>query len=82
MFDIQWTLWGDSVLPAVKELKAEYLGITGNTVEAWMKDDASNFVVGRGATGDGVVVLAGRSPDPRMPAEVAASPAGTLRSGV
>ncbi|HVN32578.1 MAG TPA: hypothetical protein VMT45_11390, partial [Thermoanaerobaculaceae bacterium] len=38
MFDIQWTLWGDSVLPGVKRLKAEYLGITGNTVADWMKD--------------------------------------------
>jgi hypothetical protein len=38
MFDIQWTLWGRSVLPAVKQLKAEYLGISGNTVEDWMKD--------------------------------------------
>jgi hypothetical protein len=38
MFDIQWTLWGDSVLPGVKQLKADYLGISGNTVEDWMKD--------------------------------------------
>jgi hypothetical protein len=38
MFDIQWTLWGETVLPRVKELKAAYLGITGDTVEAWMKD--------------------------------------------
>jgi hypothetical protein len=38
MFDIQFTLWGDTVLPGVKKLKAEYLGITGNTVEDWMKD--------------------------------------------
>jgi hypothetical protein len=38
MFDIQWTLWGESVLPGVKQLKADYLGITGNTVEDWMKD--------------------------------------------
>ena len=38
MFDIQYTLWGDIVLPGVKKLKAEYLGITGNTVEDWMKD--------------------------------------------
>jgi hypothetical protein len=38
MFDIQWTLWGESVLPGVKQLKASYLGITGNTVEDWMKD--------------------------------------------
>jgi hypothetical protein len=38
MFDIQFSLWGDVVLPRVKELKAEYLGISGNTVEDWMKD--------------------------------------------
>ena len=38
MFDIQWRLWGDSVLPEVKRLKGEYLGITGNGVEDWMKD--------------------------------------------
>jgi hypothetical protein len=38
MFDIQWTLWGQAVLPGVKKLKEEYLGITGNTVAAWMKD--------------------------------------------
>jgi hypothetical protein len=38
MFDIQYTLWGDTVLPGVKKLKAEYLGITGNTVADWMKD--------------------------------------------
>jgi hypothetical protein len=38
MFDIQWTLWGDTVLPGAKRLKAEYLGITGNTVADWMKD--------------------------------------------
>jgi hypothetical protein len=38
MFDIQYTLWGDSVLPAAKRLKAEYLGIEGDTVETWMKD--------------------------------------------
>jgi hypothetical protein len=38
MFDIQFTLWGETVLPRVKQLKAEYLGIDGNTVEDWMKD--------------------------------------------
>ena len=38
MFDIQYTLWGDVVLPGVKTLKAQYLGITGSTVEDWMKD--------------------------------------------
>jgi len=38
MFDIQWTLWGNVVLPGVKQLKVEYLGIDGNTVADWMKD--------------------------------------------
>jgi len=38
MFDIQYTLWGDTVLPGVKQLKEQYLGITGNTVADWMKD--------------------------------------------
>jgi hypothetical protein len=38
MFDIQFTLWGDTVLPRVKQLKAEYLGINGDRVEDWMKD--------------------------------------------
>jgi hypothetical protein len=38
MFDIQFQLWGDVVLPGVKKLKEQYLGITGNTVADWMKD--------------------------------------------
>lgn len=38
MFDIQYTLWGNVVLPGVKKLKEQYLGITGNTVADWMKD--------------------------------------------
>lgn len=38
MFDLQFQLWGDTVLPGTKKLKAEYLGITGNTVADWMKD--------------------------------------------
>ena len=38
MFDLQFTLWGNTVLPGVKKLKEEYLGITGNTVADWMKD--------------------------------------------
>jgi hypothetical protein len=38
MFDIQYALWGDTVLPAAKRLKAEHLGITGTTVADWMKD--------------------------------------------
>jgi hypothetical protein len=38
MFDIQYTLWGDTVLPGAKKLKERYFGITGNTVEDWMKD--------------------------------------------
>ncbi len=38
MFDIQYTLWGNVVLPGVKKLKEQYLGIVGNTVADWMKD--------------------------------------------
>ncbi|HVV37268.1 MAG TPA: hypothetical protein VHC63_11740 [Acidimicrobiales bacterium] len=38
MFDIQYTLWGDTVLPGAKKLKERYLGITGTTVADWMKD--------------------------------------------
>jgi hypothetical protein len=38
MFDIQYTLWGETVLPGTKKLKEQYLGITGNTVADWMKD--------------------------------------------
>jgi hypothetical protein len=38
MFDIQYTLWGDTVLPGTKKLKERYLGITGDTVADWMKD--------------------------------------------
>ena len=38
MFDIQYTLWGDTVLPGAKKLKEQYFGITGDTVEDWMKD--------------------------------------------
>lgn len=38
MFDIQFTLWGDTVLPAAKQLKEHYFGITGSGVEDWMKD--------------------------------------------
>ncbi len=38
MFDIQWTLWGDTVLPGAKRLKADYLGIGEGSVAEWMKD--------------------------------------------
>ena len=38
MFDIQFTLWGDTVLPGAKKLKAHHFGITGSTVADWMKD--------------------------------------------
>ena len=38
MFEIQFKLWGDTVLPARTRLMAEYLGISGSTVEDWMKD--------------------------------------------
>lgn len=38
MFDIQFTLWGETVLPGAKKLKEQFFGITGNTVADWMKD--------------------------------------------
>jgi hypothetical protein len=38
MFDIQYTLWGETVLPGAKKLKEHHLGITGDQVEDWMKD--------------------------------------------
>jgi hypothetical protein len=38
MFEIQYELWGTTVLPGVKKLKERYLGITGDTVADWMKD--------------------------------------------
>lgn len=38
MFDIQFTLWGDTVLPGAKKLKERFFGITGGTVADWMKD--------------------------------------------
>ena len=38
MFDIQFTLWGDTVLPGAKKLKEQFFGITGGTVADWMKD--------------------------------------------
>jgi hypothetical protein len=38
MFDIQHTLWGDTVLPGAKRLKEHHLGITGSRVADWMKD--------------------------------------------
>lgn len=38
MFDIQYTLWGDTVLPGAKRLKEHHLGITGSSVADWMKD--------------------------------------------
>lgn len=38
MFEIQFQLWGDTVLPARTRLMSEYLGISGSTVADWMKD--------------------------------------------
>lgn len=38
MFDIQYTLWGETVLPVRTKLMSKYLGISGSTVEDWMKD--------------------------------------------
>ncbi len=46
MFDIQWGLWSETVLPAVRDLKARWMKVGDGTVEAFMKDiqvDASSF---------------------------------------
>ena len=46
MFDIQWDLWSETVLPAVRDLKARWMKVGDGTVEAFMKDiqvDASSF---------------------------------------
>lgn len=46
MFDIQWVLWSEKVLPAVREMKGRWMNITTNDVAAFMKDiqvDATSF---------------------------------------
>jgi hypothetical protein len=46
MFAFQWTLWSEKLLPAAKDIKARWMGISGDTVEAFMKDvqvDATSF---------------------------------------
>jgi hypothetical protein len=46
MFAFQWALWSEILLPAAKDLKARWMGISGDTVEAFIKDvqvDATSF---------------------------------------
>jgi len=46
MFDIQWALWSEKVLPAVNDLKNRWMNISGDTVEAFMKNiqiDVTSF---------------------------------------
>jgi hypothetical protein len=46
MFDFQWVLWSEKVLPAVKDLKNRWMKVGDGSVEAFMKDiqvDASSF---------------------------------------
>lgn len=46
MFSIQWDLWSDTVLPAVRDLKGRWMKVGNGSVEAFMKDiqvDASSF---------------------------------------
>ena len=46
MFAIQWDLWSEKVLPAVRGLKGRWMKVGDGTVEAFMKDiqiDASSF---------------------------------------
>ncbi|MGB7050435.1 MAG: hypothetical protein WBG41_02600 [Acidimicrobiales bacterium] len=46
MFAFNWDLWSETLLPAAKDIKARWMGISGHTVEAFMKDiqvDATSF---------------------------------------
>jgi hypothetical protein len=46
MFEFQWALWSEQVLPSVRDLKARWMNVGDGTVEAFMKDiqiDASSF---------------------------------------
>ncbi len=46
MFDIQWALWSEKVLPEVRLMKGRWMNITTNDVAAFMKDiqiDATSF---------------------------------------
>ena len=46
MFAFQWALWSEKLLPAAKDIKARWMNISGDTVEAFMKDiqvDATSF---------------------------------------
>ena len=46
MFESQWDMWSEKVLPAVRDLKGRWMKVGDGTVEAFMKDiqvDASSF---------------------------------------
>jgi hypothetical protein len=46
MFAFQWTLWSEKLLPAAKDIKGRWMKISGDPVEAFMKDiqvDATSF---------------------------------------
>ena len=46
MFAFQWALWSEKLLPAAKDIKARWMKISGDPVEAFMKDiqvDATSF---------------------------------------
>ncbi len=46
MFAFQWTLWSEKLLPAAKDIKRRWMKISGDPVEAFMKDiqvDATSF---------------------------------------
>ena len=46
MFAFQWTLWSEKLLPAAKDIKWRWMKISGDPVEAFMKDiqvDATSF---------------------------------------
>jgi hypothetical protein len=46
MFSFQWTLWSEKLLPAAKDIKWRWMKISGDPVEAFVKDiqvDATSF---------------------------------------
>ena len=46
MFAFQWTLWSEKLLPAAKDIKRRWMKISGDPVEAFMKDiqvDTTSF---------------------------------------
>ena len=54
MFDIQWTLWSEKVLPAIREMKGRWMNITTNDVRGLHEGhpDRRHLVPGQGLQAD------------------------------